>query len=123
MLTNLNLYKFKGENNLRRVIEIENLEAVTKNMQVGTTEFIIHVKGEEDIRLEADLRDQFIVAMKICYRALSRNLLPVYGVNESNNLTEYAKSASDATDPSIYKLPSITNQIVQADYDLFGPSP
>lgn len=50
VITNVNLYNFKAKK-LRRAIGISNLVGLTKNLQTGSKEFVIHVHNEEDYRV------------------------------------------------------------------------
>lgn len=45
---------FFGNLELRRTIAIENLIGVTKNLQKGSKEFVIHVDHEPDYRISCD---------------------------------------------------------------------
>ena len=53
VITNYCIYNFKKKD-LRRVILIENMIGITKNMGNASTEFVIHVGNEPDYRLSCD---------------------------------------------------------------------
>ena len=53
VITTENVYNF-NKKKLRRVIAINNLEGLTKNLSTNSKEFVLHVKGEADYRLSCD---------------------------------------------------------------------
>ena len=52
---------------LRRTIGIENLIGVTKNMQKGSKEFVIHVDHEPDYRVTCE---QYVLSQSIHFDKL-----------------------------------------------------
>ena len=69
VISNLNIYNFNKKSKfylykyahyifyteLRRVISIESLNGMTKNLQKGSNEFVIHVDSEPDYRVSGEL--------------------------------------------------------------------
>ena len=52
VITNLNIYNFKRKK-LRRTVSIGNLAGLTKLLKSDSQEFVIHVKQDNDYRLES----------------------------------------------------------------------
>lgn len=94
VITNINLYNFKAKK-LRRVIALASLVGLTKNLQTGSKEFVIHVHNEPDIRVQCDYRDDFFNTVKMAYISIKKNNLKVYGIGRFKTLTEFCTSERD----------------------------
>jgi len=57
------MYQIKHKK-LKRIIPIESVAGITKNMQANSKEFVIHVVDEEDYRLACEHRDDLIDLIK-----------------------------------------------------------
>jgi len=82
------IYNFKNKI-VQRVIEIQILTGITKNLNAGSIEFIIHVKDEADIRLDYEDRDYMIELIRKNFEELSGKSLPVYGTSKGKTLKDY----------------------------------
>ena len=94
VITNENLYNFKNKK-LRRVIGITSLVGLTKNMQEGSKEFVIHVNNEPDLRMICDYRDDFFYTVKAAFIDVKRQNLKVYGIGRFKTLSEFCTSERD----------------------------
>ena len=94
VVTNVNLYNFKAKK-LRRAIGIAAIVGMTKNLQTGSKEFVIHVHNEPDYRVVCDFRDDFFQTVKMAYISLKKNNLKVYGIGRFKTLSEFCTSERD----------------------------
>lgn len=92
LLTNDNLYNIK-KNQIQRKINIDSIKAITKSLQKGNQQFIVHIKSEYDYMFESDARDQIFQAIKFIFFKKNQQNLPVFGVHDK--LKDYATSKKD----------------------------
>jgi hypothetical protein len=59
VVSDMLIYNFK-QKTLRRSIDIHILTGITKNLNQGSIEYVIHVKDEPDIRIDYEDRDYMI---------------------------------------------------------------
>ena len=64
----------------QRSVEIENLAALTKSLDFGHIEFILHVTNEYDYFIQCDKIDELFEKVKECYFKETQKNLPIYGV-------------------------------------------
>ena len=66
------IYNFK-QKTIARSIEIQLLTGITKNLNKGSIEFVIHVKDEADIRMDYEDRDYIIDLIRSNFLKLAGN--------------------------------------------------
>lgn len=77
------------------MIGIASLVGLTKNLQDGSKEFVIHVNNEPDLRMICDHRDDFFWTVKMAFIGLKRQNLKVYGIGRFKTLSEFCTSERD----------------------------
>ena len=83
IVTTERLYNLK-KNKLKRFININKLNGLSKTMQAGKNEFAIHVQGEYDYRFICDRRDEVIEILKQRYIEVRNQNLPIFGIVKGN---------------------------------------
>ena len=88
------------------------MKALTKSVEPGNMEFIVHVKDEYDYRFVCEMREELFEQLKSCYFNLMNANLPIYGVPSNTKLKEFATSKKDIKQgherlpPDSYCMPS-----------------
>ena len=103
IVSDMLIYNFK-QKSIRRSIPIHLLTGITKGIYTGSIEFVIHIKNEEDIRLDYEERDLFIDLIKKNFYQLTNTNLPVYGVTKGKTLQKFETTNADAK-KGISKMP------------------
>jgi len=114
IVTNERLYNFKKKK-LRRAIKIADLAGVTKSLYPGnTSEFVIHVNSDYDLRLRCDMRDEVFNTLKLNYLTLCKENLPVYGIVKAKSLSDFATTEKDVA-RGISRIPILLARIYEED--------
>ena len=61
-------------------VEIASIEALTKSLDFGNHEFILHVTNEYDYFISCEKLDELFEKVKECYFKETDKNLPIYGV-------------------------------------------
>lgn len=83
------------DRDLRRKLAIEQVEGLTMSYHHESSEMVIHVREEPDIRIVSPgYRSQIIDTIKMFYLTKTRFNLPIYGVRQKS-LKVYQQQQSD----------------------------
>ena len=83
MLTTFRLYNLDEDLNIKRIIELSKIRAVTKKSGAVLTEmfdFLIHVEAEHDYLFYSKKREEIVKRIKKCYFVLMNNNLPIFEI-------------------------------------------
>lgn len=83
IVTTERLYNFK-KNKIKRFININKLNGISKTMSSGKSEFAVHVSGEYDYRFICDRRDEVIEILKQRFIELRNQNVPIFGIVKGN---------------------------------------
>jgi hypothetical protein len=92
-----------SKTDLRRVIDLSNLEGVSKSTIMGSQEFVVHVKGQYDYRYKSTRRDEIIFTLKLAFISKVKSDLPCYGIS-SKDLREITTTEKDS-EKGNFKIP------------------
>ena len=95
MVTQLRMYNFKGKE-LHRAVEISKIQGLTKSLvESNTSEFVIHIENERDLRFRSTQRDDIFKSLKESYLTLKKVNLPVYGIANGKTLADFCTTEKD----------------------------
>ena len=80
VVTNSRVCNFEKEK-LQRDIDVAKLIGITKSIDKGSEEFVIHFDHEYDYRFSSKFINEIIEALQRCYYDLTHKNLPIYGVH------------------------------------------
>lgn len=95
-ITNVRVYYLQTLKEFERKIRLEYIMGVTRSMDKGNLEIVVHVRDSYDFRLKAHNeqdQNEIIESLKDAYFKVFRCQLAVYGV--IGPLTHYVISQSD----------------------------
>ena len=73
----MRLVNAKGKQ-FKSTVVLEKITALTKSLDDQL--FLVHVENSHDYEFNTEGRDAFIGHIKICYYAIKRKNLPIYGI-------------------------------------------
>ena len=79
------MYNFKASQ-LKRTIAIKDLVGISKNLQKGSSEFVIHVDNERDYRVTSKQREELINTLKLAFVSIKHENLKIFGLHKLKNL-------------------------------------
>ena len=84
MLTTKRAFNLDEDLNIKRIIELTKISAITKrngsNVR-GLFDFVVHVEGEYDYLFYSKKREQIVKKLKACYFNLTNVNIPIYEVH------------------------------------------
>ena len=100
----------------QRRIPIRSIKALTKSLEKGNDEFIVHVQDQYDYRFICEVRDELFEQIKACYFRIMNSNVPVFGVPDK--LKEFETSKKDVK-AGVEKMPPDDARL--KDEDLYEP--
>jgi len=83
------------------------MKALSKSLEKGNDEFVVHIKDEYDYRFICELRDELFEQIKSCYFRIMNKNLPIYGLPGSQKLKDYCTAKKEIS-KGVEKLPPET---------------
>jgi len=91
------------------------LAGLTKSLYPGnTTEFVIHVHSEYDLRLRGDMRDEVFNTLKLNFLTLQKENLPIFGIAKAKQLSDFCTTEKDVA-RGISRVPILLARIYEED--------
>lgn len=94
------------------------MKALSKSLEPGNDEFVVHIKDEYDYRFICEKRDELFESIKACYFKIMNKNLPIYGLPANIKLKDYC-TAKKEIQKGVEKLPP-DNYILKNE-DLYEP--
>jgi len=113
-VTNKRVYNYKGKK-MRRALSIRDLIGLTKSLhEANQSELVIHIKGEHDLRIKCEFRDDLFNTIKLAYISEINDNLPVYGIQKAKNLVDFCTTEKDVS-RNISRVPLKLARILSED--------